>query len=180
MAVPSTIYGDQIFAGTVTFSKNINVPDGNIANADIASNAAIDYTKIVPLHCINRQLFAENVTVAALASEYLHVVRGTSGTNIAFQAFIGSVAGATDNTITIDLQQTTSGSSAFATVLSNAIVFRSTGNNTIYAPVSATFASTGSDLTAGDAYRLTVAVGGSTGTQPKGLHVQWFFSEAPA
>lgn len=174
MATPDVLANDRIYTGTVTFGRAPSFPAGTVADASVASNAAIQYSKIVGQHIVTRQLYPEGGTILALASELLSVVRGTSGTLIGFDAILGTVM-SSSNTVTVDLQKITS-STTGVTVCSSPITLTSTSAaNTRY---SATFSSSG--MLVGDIFRAVVTTSGTTSGQAKGLLISKHWSEAPA
>src|SRR5262245_44037381 len=124
---PDIDYNVKIFAESVTFGKAPTLPSGSIPAAAIASAANVEYSKLANARTATRELYPETTTVVALASQLIHTVRGTSGTLIGMDGFICSTLSTTDNTVTVDLQATTAGSSSWATVCTTPLTFLSTG-----------------------------------------------------
>jgi hypothetical protein len=179
MATPPTvIYVDQIMQGTVTFGSAPSFPAGAITGASIASNAAIDYTKVVGERCTEYEAFADGVSIISVPSRTVHVTRGTSGTQIGLDAFHIVAPTSANCTTTIDLQKTVAASSSWATVLSTPITLTTT--SVVYTRYGATFASTGTPMTVGDCFRLVITQAGTTAGAGKGLHISYSYSEAPA
>lgn len=170
-------WNDATFNGKIYFAQAPGLPTGAISNSDIAASAGIAYTKIVGAHKQSHELFAEGASIVALASKFSTIVRGTSGTQVGLDVVLGSTMGAASS-VNIDLQKSTIGSSAFGSVLSAPIALTST--SLMFTRYSATFASTGLAMAAGEAYRLVVTIGGTTSTAAKGLWATHTWSEAPA
>lgn len=142
----------------------IDVPSGGITNTMIKAAAGINASKIVRHQSINTELFGPATSVTALTKD-IHIVRGSTGTLVGFQATInGAIATDVSRTITVDLHKSTGGG-AFATVLSSTIDF--TNASVLRTAVSAVLSST--SLVAGDMLRIIVTVAGGSGSQATGL-----------
>jgi hypothetical protein len=150
----------------------VDVPASGITNYMIAASPPIDANKLYRHQSIDRELFGPAVTVAALTTD-VHIVRGTAGTLVGFQAAIcGTIATGADRTITVDLQKST-GAGAYSTVLSGTIGF--TNASVLRTAVSGTFSNT--SLVAGDILRVIVTVAGSASAQALGLVATLTYAE---
>ena len=174
---PTVAYADQIFQGTVTFGAAPNFPTGSITAASIAASAGIEYTKLVNSRAFDQELFVEGLSITALASKLVHICRGTSGTWIGLDAVLGSSM-TSPSSVSIDLQKSTIGSTVFASVLSTPINLGATSEE--FTRYSATFASTGSPMLVGEAWRLVITVAGTTASAAKGLLVTGTYAENPS
>lgn len=172
MAAPSRLQGDIYVAGNLS-STTFTPPAGSISDEAIESNAQIDASKITRHQSIDVELYPEGTTVVALASKLIHIVQGTTGTLVAFQGIVTTVATGADRTIDVDLQKSTSAGS-FATVLTTKIHF--TNGSVIRTPVSAVINT--ASLVAGDVLRVVVTVAGSASAQAAGLFATLTFEEA--
>lgn len=103
----------------------------------------------------------------------IHIARA-SGTLKAFEAIIATVATGADRTVTVDLQKST-GSGAFATVLSATIGF--TNASAVRTIASGTIS--GTTFVDGDIFQIVVTVAGAAGNQAQGLLVALNFEENP-
>jgi len=169
MAQPSVHYGDQHFAGAVTFGSSVSLAAGSVADAQVSASAAIAATKIVHQFPLTHQ----QATGSAVADQtvQLHMANG-AGTLVALKASVDTAA-VGDSTVTVDLQKSTAGG-AFATVLTAVVTVNS---STVVRTVSSgTFAST--SYVAGDIFRLVIDATAGTGTLPQGLCVTAFVREA--
>ena len=175
---PDQINNTIYYTGDITFGRAPTFPAGAISNAAISATAAIDYSKIVGQHSKDFELYTEDLTIVSLAAKTAHITRGTSGTNISLQAFHMTLPTSANCTTTIELMKVAAGSSAWATVLSTPILLTTTSVK--FTAYSATFASTGVAMAAGELWKLNVVQAGTTAGAGKGLHVTWNFSEAPA
>jgi hypothetical protein len=173
MARRSTIEGDHYFAGSVSLAS-VSLPSNCLRNAQVAADAAIDASKVVHQFSESVELFAPTTTIASV-EKLLKVVRGATGTVVAFEAVLVTKATAGDKTVTVDLQKSTGGG-AFASILTAPISFSDASAN--LTALAATIGSAG--LVAGDVLKIVVAAAGSTGTQALGLLVTLTQSETPA
>jgi hypothetical protein len=165
--------GDLAIAGTLTTTVAPRFPAGSFTDTEIAAAAGIQASKLVRHESHNRQLFAEGTTITALASELLHIVRGATGTVVAFEAIITTQATGGDRTVTVDLQKSTGGG-AFATILTTTVNI--TNATVIRTPVAAVIGAGGA-LVDGDILRAVVSVAGSAGAQAAGLLITLTFEE---
>lgn len=148
--------------GTLS-AKTFNAPSGAISNAQISATADIDATKLEHQHFLNYQQVPGTAVVAATVD--LAIVRGATGTVVAFQAAItGTIATGADRTVNVDLQKST-GAGAFATILSATLLFNNV--SVLRTMVAAAIATPG--LVAGDILRVVVTVAGAAGNQALGL-----------
>lgn len=164
MAVASRLEGDHYVNGNLS-SKTFTAPSGSITNDSIQASAGISASKTVRHESINVELFGPAVSVAAV-TKWLHIVRGATGTIVAFEAAIAVAADDVSRTIDVDLHKSTGGGS-FASVLSASADF--TNSSTVRVPVAATISSAG--LVDGDILAVVVAVAGGSGNQATGLTV---------
>lgn len=153
---------------------NISFTGGGIRNADVASGAGIEATKIEHQQSIDRQLYAEGAAVVALASELLHISQA-SGTIVGFEAIITTQATGADRTVNVDLQKSTGGG-AFASITTTDVEIDDT--TVILTPVAAVISNT--SLADGDILRAVVTVAGSAGAQAAGLLVTLTLREDPS
>ena len=167
MAVPSRIESDIYVNGNVG-AKTMSIPSGTVDNDDVASDAALAATKLIQRHS---KTYAEDVDVTATAKDVpMHVVRGATGTVVAFEA--GSAVLCDENaTITVDLKKNGSTNS----LLSAAIVLDN--DNTAYTVEAGTIATAG--LVDGDVVRAVIAVAAGTGTVGLGVFTNVLLDEDP-
>jgi len=176
MAAPTIFASDVVFNGAASFSQSPSFPSGAITNSQVSASAAIGAEKVVHEMVVNRQLFAEGVSVITVASELLHATRGASGAVVGLDAFITTAPTSANCTITIDLQKSSSATTTFSTILSAPLVLGSTSiTHTRYSPTISA-----STKTTGDLFRATVTVAGTTAGAGKGLHLGFFFTESYA
>ena len=159
------------FSGHVAFQSTVTLPDSTVTNAKVSSSALNADRMRDVRRCVSTELFGPAVSVAAL-TQWLHIVRGSIGTIVGFEAAIAVVASDVSRTVTVDLQKSTGGA-AFATVCSGTIGF--TNASSVRVPVAATFSST--SLVDGDILQVVVTVAGGSGTQATGLTVTLTFDE---
>ena len=167
MGVPSRIESDVYINGSLS-AKTMSIPSGTVNNDDVASDAAIVTTKLIQRHS---KTYAEDVAVTATAKNVpIHVVRGATGTLVAFEA--GSAVVCDENaTITVDLKKNSSTNS----LLSAAIVLDH--DNTAYTVEAGTIATAG--LVDGDVVRAVIAVAAGTGTVGLGVFTNVLLDEDP-
>lgn len=150
-------------------AENFTLTSGTLGNSAIATNAAIDDSKLK--HRYNFTLSQTGAVVAA--TQYLRILQAT-GTLLSLEAAITeTIATGGDRTVTIDLQKST-GAGAFATVLTGTVQF--TSASVLRTISTGTISSAG--LVDGDILKLTVAVAGAAGAQAAGLVVNVTLSEA--
>lgn len=176
MAAPTIFANDVVFNANASFSQTPSFPSGAITNSQISASAAIEASKIISEHVVNRQLFAEGVSIITVASELLHATRGASGAVVGLDAFITTAPTSANCTVTIDLQKSSSASTTFSTILSAPLVLGSTTvTHTRYSPTISA-----STKTTGDLFRATITTAGTTAGAGKGLHLSFFFTESYA
>lgn len=151
----------MVFQGKVQFGQTPELPDGTVDNDAVVSLADIDAAKLEAETIIT---YSQTGTIVA-ATEYVHIVRGSSGTLVALEAAITeTIATGGDRTVDIDIQKST-GAGAFATVLSATIQFDSA--DVLRTLSAGAFSST--SLTDGDLLAIVITVAGSAGNQAEGL-----------
>lgn len=169
MAVPSRHEGDHHIVGTLS-AGDIRYPALSIGDADIEAAAAIQASKLERHQSIDIQHFAEGTLVSATSSHLLHIVRGSSGQSVGFEAVIHTAAGATDSFCYIDLQKCTA-STTWVSILSAAIAFAS--SDAVRTPKAGTINTAA--LTDGDMLRTVITVTGTTNA--RGLQSSYTYSE---
>jgi hypothetical protein len=171
MAEPIVIPYPIQFKDAVQFgSSNTTFPASVIRNSQVASDAAIDASKLLHLVHGGIELFGPSTTIAALSKD-VRIGKGI-GTIAAVRTFF-SVIGTGDRTVSVDLQKSTGGG-AFATVLSAPMSI--TVSSTVRTLITGTISS--ATYAAGDLFRWVVALGGSTGNYPQGLFADFESYEA--
>lgn len=149
----------------------IQMPSGGITKGMIASSAGIEASKIVRHQSVDVELFEAATAITAI-TKLLHIVRGTTGTILGFEAIqVVDTTGA-DRTVTIDLKKSTGGG-ALATVLSSTIGFAD--GTAIYTPQAAVISN--ASLVDGDVLAAVVTVAGASGNAAKGLLVTLHMEE---
>lgn len=172
----SRIEQDVYVAGNLS-AQSVTLPSGTVTNAAVQSAALIDATKLVHQApgamgaCL--QLF-EPATAITAVNQTIGMAY-SSGSLVAFTAWIEVVATDVSRTVTVDLQKST-GAGAYATVLSATIGF--TNASSIRTAVSGTISS--ASYVAGDIFRVVVTVAGGAGTQAKGLTFRLITRENPS
>lgn len=164
------------FVGGTLAAVRFAPPAECIGNAAFTSDPAqrLDADKVVAGHAINRQLFADGTTIAAV-TENLTIVLGAVAQLDAVAAAVTGTAAAGDRTVTIDVQKSHAGG-AFASVLTTPLVLDS--GNAVKVYEAATIVTPAALI--GDLWRLVLTVGGSSGTQPAGLLFSMRWREDPA
>ena len=164
MAETNTIRGDVRIIGTLALQA-ISLPAGTVKNAGVASDAAIEASKLEHQFSLD---FAQVPGTAVVAeTRDLHIVQGTTGETLAVEAAItGVIATGADRTVTIDVHRSTA-AGAFGSILTAAITLND--GSTLRQKVAATIQT--SALVAGDILRVIIAVAGSAGAQAQGLVV---------
>ena len=132
---------------------------GTVQDADLAGSANLDPTKMRHQYCA---VFAQaNSAAASDTGRVIHVVKGATGTVVAFRA--GSIVAATGNaTVTVDLKKNGT------TMLSAVITLDS--SNTAYVLEEATLSVTA--VVAGDVLTLVIVATVGTGALPTGLFAE--------
>jgi len=161
----STLNADIHVNGTLS-AKTFNPPANSVANASVASNAAIAATKLEHQFGVSYEFFAPGTAVTAVTAKLAHIVKGVTGEIVSIEAVITTQATGADRTVTVDLEKSTGGG-AFATVLSSTVDI--TNATVIRTPVAGTI--TTPDTVDGDILQWTVAVAGAAGNQAEGLLV---------
>lgn len=153
-------------------AQAVRFPAGSFDNDDIAAGANIEASKHDRHQSIDKQHCSEAATVEASSSEFLHIVRGSTGTLIGLEAIVHTVASATSQLCYLDLQKATA-STTYVSVLSAPISFASTdAARTVRAGTIST-----PGLSDGDLLRTVVTVTGSTANFFKGLGYSLTYSE---
>jgi hypothetical protein len=170
---------------TTTFTDNVHMAgtttivdldaNASIANADIASNAAIAATKLEGQFGVTAEL-AESSTNVAAVTRLVHIVHGATGEIVDVEAAI-MAAMTTDRTVTVDVHKSTGGG-AFATVFTTAIALDD--STVVRTATGGTLDSTKTDLVAGDILEVIVTLGGTGGTLAQGLVATLTLREDPA
>lgn len=166
----SRIENDLHVAGTLT-CRTLQAPSGAITNAMIAAAAGISASKLERHQSIDVELYAEGAITNSLASRLLHIVRGSTGTIVGFEAMIHTVASATTQTLTLDLQKATT-ASTFISVLTTPLVMTNAAARTATAATVNT-----SSLADGDVLRCVVTAAGSTTNHFQGLNATLTITE---
>lgn len=172
MANASRLEGDHHFTGVISSASAPRFPSGSFDDDDVAAAANVAASKLERHQSIDLELFAEGATVAALPSKLMHIVRGTTGQSVGFEAMVHTVASATSQLCYVDLQKCTP-STTFVSVLSAPITFAS--SDAIRTPKAATINTAA--LSDGDCLRTVVTVTGSTVSFFTGLNATWTYSE---
>jgi len=172
MAEPALQPGDLHVRGRLSCGS-FTPPSAAISNSHVASDAAIDASKLLHMVNVCTELYPRGTTVIALTGQDCYIAKGIGTLTSVRAAINGAIATGADRTVTVDLQKSTAGG-AFATVLSgtvgftNASVLRTLSTGTIS---SATYA-------AGDLFRWVVTVAGSASAQATGLIADFVAYEA--
>lgn len=165
MASPSTFTAPILFREQVSFAKAPSLPAGSISKTDIVASADVEASKLEHQYAatVSQKLGTDAATEAAVA----HVVYGTSGSLLAFEAGAVTPAGAT-TTVTVDLKKNGT------TVLSGVITLNNT--QAAYQLVSGTIS--GATLAADDV--LTVHFTLSGANEPQGVFARLVWTEKAA
>lgn len=166
----SRLEDDVHVAGTLS-ARTMSIPAGTVTNAGVSATAAIAASKIERHQSIDVELYAEGSITNSLASKLLHIVRGSTGQIVGFEAMVHTVAAATTQTLSLDLQLARA-ASTFASVLTSALILT---NAVARTPVAATINS--SSLADGDVLRLVVTAAGSTTNHFTGLNASLMITE---
>lgn len=164
--------GDAVITGTLTVGS-IVPGAGDISNSHIAAAAAIDRSKLIHEH---RPPYAQPDANVVAERMVIHTVRGPSNAVVKeFGALLATqipdtAPGSSGRTATIDLLK--NGSS----ILTATIQLDST--NTLRTIELGTLTA-GATLAQGDVLEVNVTIGGSVGTNPKGLFVSTVIEEKP-
>ena len=108
-----TTFNDDVHVNGTLTAARFNPPVNSVGAGAIQAAAGIEATKLEHQFPVSAELFAEGVTIAAVSSRVVHVVKGATGEVVAIEGVIfGAATG--DRTVTVDLQKSTGGA-AFAT-----------------------------------------------------------------
>lgn len=166
----SNIFGDITFHDEINIRKALNMPDGTVADAEVASDADIQYDKLQHVHAV---VFNQaDGSAAATEDRIVHISR-TAETLIGYQYCVDNAA-VGDSTVDIDIQKSTGGG-AFATVLSPETQITSADAAITAIDGSGDFDGTPTGV-AGDLWKITIAATAGTGTLPQGLCVVLWFA----
>jgi len=166
----SNIFGDLTYHGEINVRSALNMPAGTIADAEVASDADIQYDKMQHVHAV---VFNQADGAAAATEDRIVHISRTAETLIGYQYCIdGAAVG--DSTVDIDIQKSTGGG-AFATVLSPETQITSATANITAVDGSGDFDGTPTGV-AGDLWKVAVAATAGTGTLPQGLCVVLWFA----
>lgn len=171
MAEPNVIPGDLQVKGRGSFGT-ITLPTSVVSNSNVASDAAIDASKLVHMVNVCTELYGPSTTVAALTKE-CYIAKGIGSLSSVRAAINGTIATGADRTVTVDLQKSTAGG-AFATVLSGTVGF--TNGSSLRTLSTGTISS--ATYAAGDLFRWVVTVAGAAGNQAIGLVADFVTYEA--
>jgi hypothetical protein len=140
------------------------ITPGSVVDADLSASANLSATKMQHQYC---PLFAQaNSAAASDTGRVIHVVKGATGTMVAFRA--GSIVAATGNaTVTIDLKKNGTTMLTAVITLDNA--------NTAYIAEDAALSVTA--LAAGDVLTLVIVATVGTGVLPTGLFAEAILRE---
>ena len=143
-----------------------NIGSGVIVDSHVAAGANISALKMQHQYA---PLFAQaNSAAASDTGRVIHVVKGATGTIVAFRA--GSIVAATGNaTVTIDLKKNGTTCLSAVITLDNA--------NTAYVLEEGTLSVTA--LVAGDVLTLVIVATVGTGALPTGLFAEVVVREEP-
>lgn len=144
----------------------IDWPSGTITNTMCSASMNLSASKFVRHQSVDVELFGPSTTVTALTKD-LHIVRGSTGTCVGFEAAIcGTIATGADRTVTVDLQKSTV-AGAFSSIVSSTIGF--TNASVLRTATAGVLHSTNKAVIDGDILRVVVTVAGSAGNQALGL-----------
>lgn len=168
------IRGDRNYQGFVTYSGGMSFPDAVIGNDQVSPADPITADKLFHRHAIRyAQVNGADVTAK---TEVIHVARG-AGEILSVEVRPSVIPAAGDKATQIDVQKSADGSASWTTILTATIDFTQASTahtlkvGTVAGP--ATYA-------AGDAFRVVVAVTGTTGTQMQGFGLTLNLDEEPA
>lgn len=154
-------------------ADTLQLKDGGIGNAKIASDAAIAATKLIHQVPIHYSQADGSDVVAAIVP--VHTVYGTTGTIVGVEAVCVDAPSGGDKKFTVDLKKCNAGSPTPATVLTGVIDYVNGTNDCTVLAGSISSAS----LADGDTLVVEIAVSGSTGSQGQGLIVTVTIQEDP-
>lgn len=171
MAVPSRHEGSLHITDTLS-AKVIRYPNASVDDDAVAASAGIQASKLEHAHFHDHQFFAEGATVEPTSSYLTHVVAGSTGQTLGFEAVFHTVASATSQLCYIDLQKATA-ATTFVSILTAPITLAS--SDPIRTPMPGVINTAA--LTDGDIIRQVVTTTGSTANFFKGLQTTYRWSE---
>jgi len=172
MAEPALQPGDLHVRGRLSCGS-FTPPSAAISNSHVASDAAIDASKLLHMVNVCTELYPRGTTVIALTGQDCYIAKG-AGTIVAVRASVnGTIATGGDRTVNVDLQRSTAGG-AFATVLSGTCLLNS--SSTLRVLSTGTISSAA--YVAGDIFQWVVTVAGSASAQAVGLVADFVAYEA--
>lgn len=152
----------------------IEWPSNSIKDTMCSSSMNLSASKHVRHQSIDVELYGPTTAIAAV-TKWIHIVRGSTGTLVGFEAAIAVLASDVSRTVTVDLHKSTGGGS-FSTILSATIGF--TTSSTVRTPVPAVFSNAA--IVDGDILAIVVTVAGGSGTQATGLTCTLTYEETYA
>ena len=171
MATPPTRFTNDVeFAGSVTFTGDMNLPAGVVDDEDIAAGTNIEASKVV--HRLHVTLAQKTGTDTAAETRIVFAAYKACEV-IAVKIAAETAATGGDKKATIDVKKSTGGG-AFSSILDSAYdMDNSKSDKTVY---DATLSGTPT-LAAGDLLEIAITVSGSTGSQNQGLIVDVILEE---
>lgn len=170
MAAPQRL--DSVHIDTLT-ARVANLPDGCIDNANIEAGANISASKLERHQSVDECIYNSTDLIVA-TNRMLHIVRGTTGTLLGFEAVVCTTGLTTATFVLIDLQKATA-STTWATVLTTGISIAS--SDAAYVPRAGTLSNV--TMADGDIYRVTVATSAAASTNlPRGLLISLTHTES--
>lgn len=159
-------YGEHIYLENVQF-LDVDLPAASIANAEIATNAAIAASK---LGHQNKVTWAQPNSAATTETRIVYECHGATGTVKAFTAgSIGVAVG--DSTVTLDLKKNNSSVLTGVVTLDSGNVARTSEAGTLSGTPT---------LADGDVLEIVITATIGTGTLPTGVWVALTLDEDPA
>lgn len=175
MAGQSVVYSDLYVSGTLAAAR-MAIPSSTVTNTMVAAGAAGSYiaaSKLEHQFCLGLEYAAPTGVINA-GTKMMHIVRGATGEIVALEAAFMTVAGATTQSVALDLRKVTAASTG-ATVLSAVLTLAST--DVVRTPYTASLSSV--DTVDGDQLHLVVTTTGSTVSAMIGLLVSLTLREDP-
>lgn len=169
MAAPQRL--DNVHVDTLT-ARVFRAPDSSIGNSAIEAGAGISASKIERHQSVDECIYNSTDLIVA-TNRMLHIVRGTTGTLLGFEAVVCTTGLTTATFVTLDLQKATA-STTWATVLSAPISIAS--SDAAYVPRAGTLS--GVTMADGDIFRVSIATSGSSTNLPRGLLVSLTHTES--
>lgn len=171
MAIPSRQEGSLHVVETLSAGA-IRYPTGSILNESIGESANIAASKLERHQAHAHQFFAEGVTVEATSSYLTHLVSGSSGQSLGFEAVFHTASAGTTQLAYIDLQKATA-ATTWVSILSAPISLAS--SDPVRTPRAGVISTPA--LTDGDMLRQVITTTGSTANFFKGLQTVYKYSE---